>query len=158
MQTRRAQCASRLTCGVVRQSLRKRLLARAGLAACAADSLLDCAPVSTLEDVREVVREELGAYPEELWDEFSERPIASASLAQVCQRSFLVQAVRACCVASGLCMKEHPAQGTQKPDPQLEPQRGAAPVDQGLRLAGVACFAVDAVPMACALPHDVGGV
>lgn len=46
-------------------------------------SLLDCAPVSAIEDVRAVVIEELGAPPEQLWDDFSIQPIASASLAQV---------------------------------------------------------------------------
>jgi len=30
-----------------------------------------------------VIREELGAYPEEIFDEFEMEPIASASLAQV---------------------------------------------------------------------------
>lgn len=36
-----------------------------------------------IEDVREVIREELGQYPETLWKRFDPKPIASASLAQV---------------------------------------------------------------------------
>lgn len=46
-------------------------------------SLFDDAPVSSYEDVCQVVNEELGAFPTELFDDFSEKPIASASLAQV---------------------------------------------------------------------------
>mmetsp|Transcript_2372 Transcript_2372/g.3389 ORF Transcript_2372/g.3389 Transcript_2372/m.3389 type:complete len:678 (-) Transcript_2372:1160-3193(-) len=42
----------------------------------------DC-PVTPYSDVREVIREELGDYPENIFDEFEEVPIASASLAQV---------------------------------------------------------------------------
>ena len=45
--------------------------------------LFDDAPESSSESVREVIREELGEYPDELFDGFSERPFASASLAQV---------------------------------------------------------------------------
>lgn len=41
------------------------------------------APVSPLQDVRETIRKDLGAYPEELFQSFEEKPIASASLAQV---------------------------------------------------------------------------
>lgn len=46
-------------------------------------SLFDDAPDTSIEDVREVVREDLGAYPEDLWKDFDHQPIASASLAQV---------------------------------------------------------------------------
>ncbi|KAL7468299.1 hypothetical protein ACHAXS_008512 [Conticribra weissflogii] len=46
-------------------------------------SLFDDAPVSTIQDVRQVVEEELGALPEDLFSDFSLEPIASASLAQV---------------------------------------------------------------------------
>ena len=46
-------------------------------------SLFGDAPTTEYEDVREVIREELGAYPEHLFDEFEIDPIASASLAQV---------------------------------------------------------------------------
>jgi len=46
-------------------------------------SLFGDAPMTSYDDVREVIREELGAYPEELFEEFQEEPIASASLAQV---------------------------------------------------------------------------
>lgn len=41
------------------------------------------APRTPIEDVREVIREELGLYPEALWRSFDPEPIASASLAQV---------------------------------------------------------------------------
>lgn len=41
------------------------------------------APQSAIEDVREVIREELGEYPETLWRSFDPVAIASASLAQV---------------------------------------------------------------------------
>ncbi|EJK48698.1 hypothetical protein THAOC_32483 [Thalassiosira oceanica] len=46
-------------------------------------ALFDDAPESSFENVREVIREELGGPPDELFDGFSERPFASASLAQV---------------------------------------------------------------------------
>ena len=46
-------------------------------------SLFDDAPVSSFQDVCQVVKEELGAHPTELFDDFSETPLASASLAQV---------------------------------------------------------------------------
>ena len=46
-------------------------------------SLFDDAPDTSIDDVREVVREDLGRYPEELWSDFDPQPIASASLAQV---------------------------------------------------------------------------
>mmetsp|Transcript_22379 Transcript_22379/g.37917 ORF Transcript_22379/g.37917 Transcript_22379/m.37917 type:complete len:581 (-) Transcript_22379:181-1923(-) len=45
--------------------------------------LLNDTPQSSYESVRAVIKEELGYYPEELWTEFEETPIASASLAQV---------------------------------------------------------------------------
>lgn len=41
------------------------------------------APQTPIEDVREVIREELGEYPETLWRSFEPEAIASASLAQV---------------------------------------------------------------------------
>lgn len=41
------------------------------------------APQTPIEDVREVIREELGEYPETLWRTFDPKAIASASLAQV---------------------------------------------------------------------------
>jgi len=46
-------------------------------------ALFDDAPCSEYSDVREVIKEELGYYPEEVYESFSEQPIASASLAQV---------------------------------------------------------------------------
>ena len=46
-------------------------------------SLFDDAPVPSYEDVCTVVKEELGSYPQELFNDFSEKPIASASLACV---------------------------------------------------------------------------
>lgn len=41
------------------------------------------APRTGVDDVRKVIREELGEYPETLWKSFDPEPIASASLAQV---------------------------------------------------------------------------
>mmetsp|Transcript_18111 Transcript_18111/g.39132 ORF Transcript_18111/g.39132 Transcript_18111/m.39132 type:complete len:696 (+) Transcript_18111:159-2246(+) len=46
-------------------------------------SLFDNAPVSSYEDVCHVVKQELGSLPEQLFSQFSENPLASASLAQV---------------------------------------------------------------------------
>jgi hypothetical protein len=46
-------------------------------------SLFDDAPSSTYEDVRRVIYDDLGTYPEDAFDDFSTMPIASASLAQV---------------------------------------------------------------------------
>ncbi|CAM9903710.1 unnamed protein product [Ectocarpus sp. 4 AP-2014] len=45
--------------------------------------MLDQAPQTPIQDVREVIREELGEYPETLWRTFDPKAIASASLAQV---------------------------------------------------------------------------
>ena len=45
-------------------------------------SLFNNAPISSYEEIRNTVYEELGSYPEDLFDSFSEDPIASASLAQ----------------------------------------------------------------------------
>ncbi len=46
-------------------------------------SLFGDAPVTPYDDVREVIKEDLGAYPEQLFERFDIEPIASASLAQV---------------------------------------------------------------------------
>lgn len=46
-------------------------------------SLFDDAPVSSYKDVCRVLEEDLGSPPEEIYEEFSFEPIASASLAQV---------------------------------------------------------------------------
>ena len=46
-------------------------------------SLFDDAPVTSYDDVREVIREDLGLYPEDVFESFESEPIASASLAQV---------------------------------------------------------------------------
>jgi ubiquinone biosynthesis protein len=43
----------------------------------------DRAPVLPVEDIREVIRTELGKYPEEIFDQFDLQPVASASMAQV---------------------------------------------------------------------------
>jgi len=48
-----------------------------------AQTCLDACPLSSLDDVRAVIAEDLGAPPEELWESFSPVPVASASLAQV---------------------------------------------------------------------------
>lgn len=45
--------------------------------------LFDQNPHTPFEDVREVIKEDLGQYPEDLFDDFDPAPIASASLAQV---------------------------------------------------------------------------
>ena len=45
--------------------------------------LYNDSPVSPYLEVRELVREELGAYPEEIFSSFRTEPLASASLAQV---------------------------------------------------------------------------
>jgi len=49
----------------------------------ALSSLFDDAPLTRYEDVREVIMEDLGSYPEDVFESFEEDPIASASLAQV---------------------------------------------------------------------------
>ena len=46
-------------------------------------SLLGTTPQSSIDSVRSVIKSELGAYPDELYDTFDPVPIASASLAQV---------------------------------------------------------------------------
>lgn len=45
--------------------------------------LLDKCPVSSLEEVRRTIREDLGKTVEDLFAQFSPEPIASASLAQL---------------------------------------------------------------------------
>jgi aarF domain-containing kinase len=45
--------------------------------------MLDRCPVSSYAEVRQMIQEDLGAPPEQLFKQFSETPIASASLAQV---------------------------------------------------------------------------
>eukprot|EP00878_Enallax_costatus_P022583 GHUV01023973.1.p1 GENE.GHUV01023973.1~~GHUV01023973.1.p1 ORF type:complete len:213 (+),score=58.02 GHUV01023973.1:171-809(+) len=45
--------------------------------------MLDKCPVSSYSEVRQIIHEDLGAPPEALFKQFSETPIASASLAQV---------------------------------------------------------------------------
>jgi len=46
-------------------------------------SLFDDSPLSQYTDIRELIKQDLGSYPEDLFHVFSETPIASASLAQV---------------------------------------------------------------------------
>lgn len=52
--------------------------------------MLDKCPVSSYAEVRQIIQEDLGAPPEQLFKQFSETPIASASLAQVSQRPILL--------------------------------------------------------------------
>ena len=47
------------------------------------DYMLDKCPVSSYKDIIEVIQEDLGRTPEELFASIEETPIASASLAQV---------------------------------------------------------------------------
>ena len=50
------------------------------------DYMLDKCPVSSYEDIKEVITEDLGKPPEELFASIEEVPIASASLAQVIEQ------------------------------------------------------------------------
>jgi hypothetical protein len=47
------------------------------------EHMLDKCPVSSYAEVRQIIQEDLGSPPEQLFQQFSETPIASASLAQV---------------------------------------------------------------------------
>ena len=47
------------------------------------EPMLMAAPFSSFEDVKQIVEEDLGCKMEEVFSEFEENPIASASLAQV---------------------------------------------------------------------------
>ena len=61
--------------------------------------MLDKCPVSTYRDIAQVIQEDLGKSPGELFASIEEDPIASASLAQVMFTHFLSSvASRVCCV------------------------------------------------------------
>jgi hypothetical protein len=47
------------------------------------DNLLDKCPVSPWSEVRAIMKEDFGMFPEEMYHSIEETPIASASLAQV---------------------------------------------------------------------------
>jgi hypothetical protein len=47
------------------------------------EHMLDKCPVSSYAEVQQIIKEDLGAPPEQLFTSFSQTPIASASLAQV---------------------------------------------------------------------------
>jgi hypothetical protein len=47
------------------------------------EHMLDKCPVSSYAEVKQIIQEDLGAPPEQLFASFSQTPIASASLAQV---------------------------------------------------------------------------
>ena len=53
------------------------------------DYMLDKCPVSTYKDIAQVIQEDLGKSPGELFASIEELPIASASLAQVLFTQFL---------------------------------------------------------------------
>lgn len=48
------------------------------------DYMLDKCPVSSFKDIADIIEEDLGQTPQELFASIEEVPIASASLAQVC--------------------------------------------------------------------------
>ncbi len=57
------------------------------------DYMLDKCPVSSYQDIAEVIQEDLGRKPEELFASIGQVPIASASLAQV---QMLTQCTNSC--------------------------------------------------------------
>lgn len=68
------------------------------------DYMLDKCPVSSYNDIAEVIEEDLGRKPEELFASIEQVPIASASLAQVqmltsCMHSFIGTCVFPLCQA-----------------------------------------------------------
>ena len=63
------------------------------------DYMLDKCPVSTYKDIAQVIQEDLGKSPEELFASIEEVPIASASLAQVMFAPFVSSvALCVCCL------------------------------------------------------------
>jgi len=74
------------------------------------DYMLDKCPVSSYKDIAEVIEEDLGRKPEELFASIEQVPIASASLAQV---QMLTSCMHACMHSSYMCLPLGP--GTCKP-------------------------------------------
>lgn len=64
------------------------------------DHMLDKCPVSSYKDISEVIQEDLGKTPEELFASIQEVPIASASLAQVIWNSELTSCKHYPCPSS----------------------------------------------------------
>lgn len=65
------------------------------------DYMLDKCPVSSYKDIAEVIEEDLGRKPEELFASIEQVPIASASLAQVQTLTFCMHA---CIHSSHMCL------------------------------------------------------
>ena len=71
--------------------------------------MLDKCPVSSYKDIAEVIEEDLGRTPEELFASIEQVPIASASLAQVqmltsCMHACMIHSLHMCFpLVTGMC-------------------------------------------------------